>query len=514
MAAAAANIQNYLTGTLLIPAEVVNQLVTVHGYDGHDAFKEATETDIRDLISTIRKTPVPPSAGQPVDPNAPKIVVGQQFAIRIQAYAYLCRYLHIVDRAYTPGNQTLVHVTRIGRHFRQFDEDHTDTKLPAHPAAFDNKNSRTMLEDIDSWLGKAYGHENILLSYITREFSDPADNPMPDPGLFRPTIDMELVRRARHDDDVFVENNKKVWQMIRAVTHKTDAWSVVKTFARTENGRGAYFALVGQYKGRGHVNRIKTEARSVLDKLFWNGKSRNFSWDTFTSRLQGAFDDLAEFGDFRTDEHRVTCLLEKVEKDSGLTAACTFIRNDPRYALDFSNALEYLSGEVMALYRIRTRDTRDTRNVSALSTPGRGQNRGGGRGGRNPNQNRNGGRGRGGNRDRGGRGRGRGNNGQQQGTDRYSSSGILLNDGAYSNHVWFNVLSQEDRDYCESLRARRRERDRNRNINAMNTNSDQNGNNTGNTNANDSNSGRTGDTTNTNNGSGAGTGMSRRRNGS
>ena len=45
-----------------------------------------------------------------------------------------------------------------------------------------------MLEDIKVWLGKSYGEGGILLSYIIREFPDPADNPTPDPGFLQPTI--------------------------------------------------------------------------------------------------------------------------------------------------------------------------------------------------------------------------------------------------------------------------------------------------------------------------------------
>jgi len=33
-------------------------------------------------------------------------------------------------------------------------------------------------------------------------------------------------------DDDFNENNKRVWLMLRAVTHKTDAWSIIKGFAK------------------------------------------------------------------------------------------------------------------------------------------------------------------------------------------------------------------------------------------------------------------------------------------
>ena len=461
MAAAAAAINNYMQNTLNIPQNVANEVVNTHGYTSFSDFAQATEDQIHDLIIAIRNTPSDVN-----NPNSNKIVVGQQFALRLSFLAHYSRYIETIQRNHTDNLGSVVNVTKIGRFFTHH-KNHTDADLPDYPAAYDNKNSRVMLEDIDSWLSKAYGQNEIILSYITRDYPKPADDPVADPGFLRPSIESELIRRAKHDDDNYEENNKKVWSMIRAVTHKTDAWAIVKAFSRTGNGRGAYLALVAQYKGRGHVNRIKTEARNVLDRIFWNGKSRNFSWDTFTSRLQGAFDDLEEHGDNRTDEHRVTTLLEKVEKDGGLNAACTYIRNDATLSHDFRKALEYLTGEVLALDRLRTR-ARDSRSISTVSTstnssPGRGRGRGrGGRTGRGQGRGNGGGRGHYHNRNN--RGFRPGQNNPIGTSDRFSSNGqILLNDGAYSNDVWWNVLSADERAYCENLRRKRREQVRNNN---------------------------------------------------
>jgi len=65
----------------------------------------------------------------------------------------------------------------------------------------------------------------------------PDMNPEPDPGFLQPDVESELIRRASMIDDDFNENNKRVWLMLRAVTHKTDAWSIIKGFAKTQNRR-------------------------------------------------------------------------------------------------------------------------------------------------------------------------------------------------------------------------------------------------------------------------------------
>ena len=125
-----------------------------------------------------------------------------------------------------------------------------------------------MLEDIESWLKNAYGEGNLLLSYVTREYANPDENPRTDPGFLNPSIRSKLIRQTTHSDSDFDVNNGKVWLMIRATTQKTYARSIVKSHARAEDGRSAYFALVNHYRGTGHVNHIIMEAKSVIDTLF------------------------------------------------------------------------------------------------------------------------------------------------------------------------------------------------------------------------------------------------------
>ncbi len=49
--------RNHLINNLQLPAAVVSQIIDIHGYDSIDEFASATDREIRDLISTMRKTP-------------------------------------------------------------------------------------------------------------------------------------------------------------------------------------------------------------------------------------------------------------------------------------------------------------------------------------------------------------------------------------------------------------------------------------------------------------------------
>ena len=435
--------RNHLINNLQLPEEVVVQIMDVHGYESIEEFATATKREIMDLISTIRKTPSIAN-----DSSSPKIVLGQTYAIRILHFMYYSRLIQKVGRQHTIGpagqaTSTIANIRTIGRYFERIG-DHDESDSPDYPSAFDGKNSRSLLEDIDSWLSRTYGRGNILLSYVTREFADPNMDPEADPGFLQPDVERELTRRASMYDDDFNENNKRVWLMLRAVTHKTDAWQIIKGFARAQNGRQAYLSLISHFKGRGHISRIKTDARNVLERIFWKGNSRSFTFDTFVSRLQGAYHDLAEYGDDRTDESKVDTLLTKVSGDSSLSSACTFIRNDADLSADFTAAIQYLTNEVLA--RNRVVNTNSTRNISATSRRESTRHKP-----RNTRDN---------------------SNAIGNSNDRFSKEGnIILNDGTYSNHIWWNVFNEEERKYCESLRQRRRNKRRNsqRNVSTVET---------------------------------------------
>jgi len=90
--------RNHLINNLQLPAAVVNQIIDVHGYDSVQEFASATVREIRDLISTIRKTPSVPN-----DASSPKIVLGQSYAIRILHFMYYARLISKVGRQHTIG---------------------------------------------------------------------------------------------------------------------------------------------------------------------------------------------------------------------------------------------------------------------------------------------------------------------------------------------------------------------------------------------------------------------------
>ncbi|CAJ1966638.1 unnamed protein product [Cylindrotheca closterium] len=168
----------------------------------------------------------------------------------------------------------------------------------------------------------------------------------------------------------------------------------------------------------------------------FTGKARGFTWNTIISRLIGAFNDLKFNGDPRSDANKVDVLLKKTVGDSSLSNGRSHMTGDAVLRSNFQGAIDYLTAQVLAAGNNNTQ--RHNQQLAAFTQGG-----GGGRGGD----------GRSGSR---GRGNGASNRLQSNVPDCFSRNGILLNDGGYSNQIWREEFTQEERNICLEMRRNRR----------------------------------------------------------
>jgi hypothetical protein len=418
----------YLENVIELPEEAILAIVE-QGYDRVSKMN-ITSDDVDNLVRTVRK---PGGAQQGVP-------IGELYVLRLKQIAFYVRYIDLVQRDFDGDRATVEILERAWRFKREIKDR---AKNEEYPEKFTTgAHARECIENMINWIGSSYGNEDLPLAYVVRDevyVELDGDDVL---GLGEPTFDEEMIRRAEHSGEVFNANNYRIWNMIRHCTHGTVAWPFVRTFSASRNGRGALFALKTQYLSGEFVNKVKLEAESQLETLFWSGKAWNFSWDQFTSRMTSAFEDLSQYGEPKSEEEKVRRLLRAI-KDPTLQSAVVVVRSQTTYNSSFSRAIDFLGGEVSR----NTSSARIERGVSSLQTgrPGVPQGRGRGNGhGRGRGSGRFGGRG------GGGRGRGR-NSGRGRG-GRFSESGVLLNNGGYPRDIW-NSFTREERDYVNNLRS-------------------------------------------------------------
>jgi hypothetical protein len=437
---------NYLVNTLGFPIEL-RDAIFGQGYVTYETFEYMTDDDVTNLCQTIRKPggmiPNPRGAREgeaaPDMINNPGTPVGDLFEKRLKQLAYYLKYIHLTQRPFRVTHAVVPELQSLWQYKTRM-ETRLKEERPDYPDKYTtSKAARDVLENMEQWINQSYGNSGIPLAYVIREDVDAptiAEDPYP---IGTPTFDDELIRRASHETEIYNINNEMVWNMIRHVTHGTDAWAFVKSFSRARDGRAALIALKTQFMGTTHVNKLKLDADATLESIYWSGKAKNFTWETFISKLTGAFADLEEHGERKTEEEKVRRLIRAI-RDPCLAVAKSVVQADPRYNESYQDAVNYIGGQLSQ----QQSNARVERHISDVHRAPMGRNsargpgrQGSGRGGRQSDGGRNSGR--------AGRGRGR--------AGRYSNSGHLLNNGGYPKEVW-RSFTREEMDYVNSLREK------------------------------------------------------------
>ena len=139
------------------------------------------------------------------------------------------------------------------------------------------------------------GVSGTPLAYLIRNHVEPNEDE--DEGFGEPTFTKELIAGARPDDyaDYSIDNNY-LWTIIRKMTQNGFAWTWVKDQSRSCDGRLAFQQLKRHYLGDSFLGKIKSDANSLLERAFYDGKSKNFTYETYCEKVKRAFTDLEECG--------------------------------------------------------------------------------------------------------------------------------------------------------------------------------------------------------------------------
>ena len=221
-----------------------------------------------------------------------------------------------------------------------------------------------------------------------------------------------------HYGQSFRQDNKTVYQLLKAKCLKTAAWDWIQEYDRTSNGRAAWLALCDHYNGEAEENKRVDMAHEQLKQLYYTNET-TFPFEKFLTKLKAAFAVLDEVKDEKlSDKQKVHKMLDMIRSnDPALISAVTVTRKE--YKTDFTGAANYFSSEVTRIYpAAQAQNSSRRRRISEVNTDQGGRDgrrvrgRFGGRSGFGGNRRNGFDRRRGGNRGgRGHGGRGGGNGG-------------------------------------------------------------------------------------------------------
>ena len=72
-------------------------------------------------------------------------------------------------------------------------------------------------------------------------------------------------------------------------------WLFIRSFAKGKNGRKPWKALAKHYLGAGPVSTEKQKAYATIKSAKYTGESARYTFETYVSSLQNAYETLAEF---------------------------------------------------------------------------------------------------------------------------------------------------------------------------------------------------------------------------
>jgi hypothetical protein len=136
------------------------------------------------------------------------------------------------------------------------------------------------LEKIKEYLASQYGVTGDTLDYVVRpdiaakpEAEDPAEN--------YETVDQEMTARAPHTGKYFVDDRRKVWDIMSNICGKYSCFVYIKPALRTRNGRDAYMLLFDHFLGPNNVGNMASKAEIKLTGTLYNGEKKRFTWETY-----------------------------------------------------------------------------------------------------------------------------------------------------------------------------------------------------------------------------------------
>jgi hypothetical protein len=171
-------------------------------------------------------------------------------------------------------------------------------KKTAEEPEINDKDWTSNLDKIKEYLASHYGVTGATLDYVVRpeiavkpEAEDPTEN--------YETVDQEMTARAPHTGRSFVNDRRKVWDIMSNICGKYSCVVYIKPALRTRNGRNAYMLLFDHFLGPNNVGNMASEAETKLTSTLYNVEKKRFTWETYVrihTEQHSVFNGLKDYG--------------------------------------------------------------------------------------------------------------------------------------------------------------------------------------------------------------------------
>jgi hypothetical protein len=106
-----------------------------------------------------------------------------------------------------------------------------------------------------------------------------------------------MINRASQAGPAYITDNRKLWELLYAYLHDTDAYKYIKSSARTRDGRGAWTSLTNHVLGTASLDNLTATAERTLRDTFYTGEKRRFDLAKYCGVHRDAHNDLKKAHD-------------------------------------------------------------------------------------------------------------------------------------------------------------------------------------------------------------------------
>jgi hypothetical protein len=371
-----ANVRTYLHEVLLINDNAVRDAIVANGIDSFASLDHMDDEEIERICNTARSPGGMIVQGGNAVPNR-----GVTLPYSIQKSLRMLRYykyhMNRIQRPFRPGDATLGRLTELWSRFQEEtkQEKNKEDEVDKPQKMYKAQEAKVTLDRIKAYLKSKKGDCGTPLVYVIRERSE---LPATDPGYGQPTLEKELIARTPHHGTSYRRDNAAVWRIIRTTVEPGPGWDWIKRYEADEDGRGAYFHMRNHFVGASYSSAIKRDANKKLQNTFYDGKSRNFTFEDYCTRMKGAYTDLFDHGTAKEDDDQVEEFIDGIN-DPRLDNACkTVLAHPDTLGANMDNAIAFIQRFVDPSQKEKTKP--GNRTISEVNQGGGGRNGGRGKG--------------------------------------------------------------------------------------------------------------------------------------
>jgi hypothetical protein len=235
------------------------------GTCGIDSLDEIANLDGIDDMNTMIKGVTNPGGTVMTESGTAVTSRNNGIPVSIRAVANLKLCVYYWKHMERVQNQPIANAINLAlvRSYRDQHRHEVGFKKTAEEPEINDKDWTRTLEKIKEYLDSQYIVTGATLYYVVRpgivvkpEAEDPTEG--------YETVDQEMTARAPHTRRSFVDERRKVWDIMSNICGKHSCFFYIKPSLRTRNGRDAYMLLFDHFLGPNNVGNMASEAETKL----------------------------------------------------------------------------------------------------------------------------------------------------------------------------------------------------------------------------------------------------------